>query len=164
MNVYEWLLILATFLCGLMAGFLFAFAVVVMPGLRELSDREFLRSFQAIDRVIQGSQPLFMLMWLGSTSMLVAAAVLAMVQQDGMDRMILVTAAAASVLLVQLPTMTINIPLNNTVQTLDLRTLDDTAASHARDAFETRWNRWNRVRTVVSCGILAALLLLVWRL
>ena len=46
-------LALATFLCSLVAGFLFAFAVVVMPGIRNLGDREFLRAFQEIDGVIQ---------------------------------------------------------------------------------------------------------------
>ena len=164
MTVFVWALMIATFLCALTAGFLFAFAVVVMPGIKDLSDREFLRSFQAIDRVIQNSQPLFMLMWLGSTVVLIVAAVLAIVQQVGEDRMVIATAALASVFLVQLPTMTINIPLNNKVQSIDFDTLDDVAASQAREAFEPRWNRWNVIRTMVSCAILAGLLVVILRL
>ena len=56
MNSFSCFLIAATFLNSLMAGFLFSFAVVVMPGIKSLSDREFLRTFQVIDRVIQNSQ------------------------------------------------------------------------------------------------------------
>jgi uncharacterized membrane protein len=46
-------LILATFLCSLVAGFLFAFAIVAMPGIRRLNDREFIKAFQVMDRIIQ---------------------------------------------------------------------------------------------------------------
>lgn len=164
MNAYTWLLLVATFLSALMAGFLFAFAVVVMPGIKGLSDRDFLRSFRAIDRVIQDGQPLFMIMWLGSSIALIATTVLALMDRGGADLAIISMAAAASILLVQLPTMTINIPLNNKVQSLDLEVLDDAAASQARQAFEARWNRWNHIRTVVSGIILASLLWLLWRL
>ena len=38
-------LLLATLLCALVAGFLFAFAVVVMPGIATLDDTGFLRGF-----------------------------------------------------------------------------------------------------------------------
>jgi hypothetical protein len=36
---------------------LFAFAVVVMPGVGRLDDGGFIRGFQVIDRVIQNRQP-----------------------------------------------------------------------------------------------------------
>jgi uncharacterized membrane protein len=58
--VFHLTLILATLLCSLVAGFLFAFAVVVMPGIARLDDASFLRAFQVIDRVIQNNHPLFM--------------------------------------------------------------------------------------------------------
>ena len=164
MNVFVWVLVIATFLCALMAGFLFAFAVVVMPGIKELSDRKFLQSFQVIDRVIQDSQPLFMVMWLGSTIALIVAAVLAILHEGRVGQVVVVSSALASVLFVQLPTMTINIPLNNKVQSLDCDTLDDVAASQAREGFEPRWNRWNVIRTVVSCAILAGLIVVLLRL
>jgi hypothetical protein len=49
MEVFPITLILAAFLCSLVAGFLFAFAFVTMPGIKRLSDREFIQTFQAID-------------------------------------------------------------------------------------------------------------------
>lgn len=161
MNAFTCTLMVATFLHALLAGFLFAFSVVVMPGIRNLKDRDYLRSFQAMDRVIQKGQPLFMAMWLGSTVTLIAAAVLAVIQLAGMERALVIAAALASVLLVQLPTMTINIPLNNQVQSLDCDNLDAAAASQAREVFEVRWNRWNVIRTVASCVILALLLVVL---
>ena len=59
MGVFQIAIILAAFLCSLVAGFLFAFAIVTMPGIRSLNDQEFLRAFQVMDRVIQNKQPLF---------------------------------------------------------------------------------------------------------
>jgi len=38
MTFFHIALIAATFLCSIVAGFLFAFAVVVMPGIRSLDD------------------------------------------------------------------------------------------------------------------------------
>ena len=49
-------LIVATLLCSLVAGFVFAFAFVVMPGIKRLNDREFIRTFQVMDRVIQDNR------------------------------------------------------------------------------------------------------------
>ena len=60
-------MILATFLCSIVAGFLFAFWVVAMPGIRSLNDREFIRAFQVMDRVIQNNQPI--LCWSGSVQL-----------------------------------------------------------------------------------------------
>ena len=74
MTLFKALLLLATFLCSLVAGFLFAFAVVIMPGIRSLDDGGFIRAFQVIDRVIQNNQPLFMVVWVGSVVSLIAAA------------------------------------------------------------------------------------------
>ena len=53
MTLYQLLLMLAAFLCSLVAGFLFAFAAVIMPGIRSLDDAGFIRAFQVIDRVIR---------------------------------------------------------------------------------------------------------------
>ncbi|QDU89137.1 hypothetical protein Pla175_25240 [Pirellulimonas nuda] len=164
MTAYAWLAMIVTFLSALKAGFLFAFAIVVMPGISKLDDHEFLRCFQTIDRVIQRGQPMFMTMWLGSSLTLVAAAVLALTSQSRIDQVVMVSCAAGSVLLVQLPTTTINIPLINQVQALDIQSLGDAQASEERFAFESRWNRWNTIRTVVTCLILAALLLLMLRI
>ena len=45
-------LILSTFSCALVTGFVFTYAVVVMPGLKQLCDEEFIRAFQVTDAII----------------------------------------------------------------------------------------------------------------
>ncbi len=56
---------LSTLLCSLVAGFVFAFTIVIMPGIKSLSDHDFLQAFNVMDRVIQNNQPIFVLVWLG---------------------------------------------------------------------------------------------------
>ena len=140
------LLVAATFLCGLTAGLVFTFAVVVMPGIRRLSDREFLESFGAMDRIIQENDPLFMLAWVGSALALLAAAILGFGAVAGIERWLLLGAAAAYLLFVQLPTILVNVPLNNRLQALDLDSMDAAQLKAFRSEFEGRWNRWNRFR------------------
>jgi uncharacterized membrane protein len=163
MTLFQILLVLATLLCSLVAGFLFAFAIVIMPGIKGLDDGGFIRAFQVIDGVIQKGQPLFLLVWLGSTLVLIAAAVLGHWSLGPSDRPLMVVATLIYLLGVQLPTMTINIPLNNRLQRLDPGATDATARSRARADFEPRWNRWNAVRTVGASLATMLLLLLLLR-
>jgi uncharacterized membrane protein len=142
-------LLAAALLCSLVAGFLFAFAVVVMPGIKRLDDAGFLRAFQVIDGVIQRSQPLFGLVWLGSVVVVLVAAVIGAWMLAGAERVMITLAAGIYLLGVQVPTFMVNIPLNNRVQRSDI----------TREEFEPRWNRWNAVRTV--CATLASVLLLL---
>lgn len=158
MTLFQALLLLATFLCSLVAGLLFAFAVVIMPGIKSLDDGSFIRAFQVIDRVIQHNQPLFMFVWVGSVLCLMAASVVGLWASGGANRLLLIAAALVYVLCVQLPTATINIPLNNELQKLSPSTMSEAMRKHARDAFERRWNRWNAIRT--ACASLTAILLL----
>ncbi len=139
MGIFQIALIFATFLCSLVAGFLFAFAIVVMPGIRSLNDREFIRAFQVIDRVIQNNQPIFMLVWVGSVVALVTSAALGIGQLAGAARLLIVFAALAYLFGVQLPTFTINVPLNNKLQTLDVDAMNETTQKAARKDFEPRW-------------------------
>ena len=83
MGILETSLIVATFFCSLVAGFVFAFAVVVMPGIKHLKDAEFIRAFQVMDRIIQNNQPLFILVWVGSALALIVAAGLGIAELTG---------------------------------------------------------------------------------
>lgn len=158
-SLFQIVLLLAALLCSLVGGFLFAFAAVVMPGIRSLDDAGFLRGFQVIDRVIQNNQPLFIVVWVGSVLAVVAAAVLGIWALTGVDRLLVVAAALVYVLGVQVPTGTVNVPLNNQIQRLDVSTMTEMTRRQAREAFEPRWNRWNGART--ACAVLVSLLLLL---
>ena len=164
MGIFQVALILATFLCSLVAGFLFAFAVVAMPGIKRLSDKEIIRAFQVMDGVIQNNQPLFILVWVGSVVVLIASVAFGIGQLAGIDRLLIVLATLAYLIGVQLPTVTINIPLNNKLQTQDVDAMSETALKVAREEFEPRWNRWNAIRTVISTMVSAVLIILLFRL
>lgn len=159
MTLFHAVLTLATFLCSLVAGFLFAFAAVVMPGIKSLDDADFIRAFQVVDGVIQRNQPLFIFVWVGSALTLVLAAVLGVWQLRGADRVFVIGASLMYILGVQVPTITVNIPLNNDLQKLDPATMNATLRRRARDDFEPRWNRWNAIRAVWAS--LASILLML---
>ena len=164
MGFFQVVVILTTLLCSLVAGFLFAFAFVVMPGIKALSDRDFIRAFQVMDGVIQKNQPVFMLVWVGSIVALVASTALGLGQLDGTERSLLVIAAVTYLLGVQLSTFTINVPLNNKLQALDVHALSETEHEAARQDFEPRWNRWNLSRTFLASLASALLMVLLFRL
>lgn len=138
MGVFQVVLVLTTFLCSLVAGFVFAFASVVMPGIRNLNDRQFIRAFQVIDGVIQKNQPVFVFVWLGSLVAVLVSLVLGVGRLDGTARLLMLVAGLVYLFVVQLPTFTINVPLNNRLQALAVDSLDEASLSEARKDFEPR--------------------------
>ncbi|MEM8556241.1 MAG: DUF1772 domain-containing protein [Bacteroidota bacterium] len=158
MNDLPLLLLAATLLCSLTTGLVFAFTVVVMPGIRTLSDRDFLGAFKAMDRIIQNNDPRFLLVWVGSVVTLIAATVVYAPALSGMPQALLFGAVALFFVGVQLPTFVFNVPLNNQLQALDLHTLDTAGLEAARAQFEARWIFWNAFRT--ACGVIATGILL----
>jgi len=164
MDIYEVTLMLSTLLCSLVAGFLFAFTNVVMPGIKSLNAHNFLQAFKVMDRVIQNNQPLFVVVWLGSVVVLVISAWFGFSRLAGLDRLFILTACAAYLLGVQLPTMTINVPLNNQLQKWDLNSMAEPAILEARTNFESQWIQWNTIRTVFAILTSGLLILLVSRL
>lgn len=160
MGFFEITLILATFLCSLVAGSLYAFAIVIMLGINKLNDREFIRPFQVMDGIIQKNQPLFILVWVGSVLVLIASAALGIGQLDGVGHVLIITSTLIYVFGVQVPTAIINVPLNNILQTLDVAAMDEASHKKARESFEPRWNKWNKIRTVLSCLVSALLIIL----
>ncbi len=159
MNLFQIVLIITAFLCSLTAGFLLAFAAVVMPGIRNLSDKEFIGSFRVIDRTIQNNQPVFMLMWVGSIIAIIISTALGMGELEGVALKLLILALIIYLTGVHLPTVIINIPLNNKLQALDVDTMTEEAIKEARENFEPRWNRWNLSRTFFS--MITSLLLII---
>ena len=164
MELIQFAVLLSALLCSLVAGLVLTFAIVVMPGIKTMGDLAFLKSFKAMDRVIQNNQPIFMLVWVGSAVVLLATTVLGIWQLAGLDRILLIVACAIYLFGVHLPTVTINIPLNNHLQSQDLDTLTETELSETMARFESRWLRWNVIRTAVAVLTTVLLLYLLIRL
>jgi uncharacterized membrane protein len=114
-----------------------------------------------MDRVIQNNQPVFMLVWAGSVLALLASAVLGFGQLDGTGRLLIIFATLAYLFGVQLSTVTINVPLNNRLQTLDVDGMNDSTRKAARKDFEPRWNRWNAIRTAFASLVSVLLMVLL---
>ena len=162
--MFEVFVVVAALLCGLVAGLLFAFAIVAMPGIEPLDDRAFLRAFQGMDRIIQNNHPLFVLVWGGSVVALLAAAVIGFVQSVGSEVWLVVAAGVVYLIGVQLPTVAVNVPLNTRLQGVMIDEVSDADAARERQAFESRWNRWNRIRALLAVIATTLLLLSLARL
>ena len=157
-------LLLSIMFCSLVAGLLFGFAIVVMPGIAKLTDKEYLLAFKHMDGIIQNNQPLFVLVWAGSILSVMATLVLGVLNLSGSDVYLVVFASLLYLFGVQLPTFRFNIPLNNSVQRLDIEGLEESEAALSRAGFEQPWNRWNQIRTVNAVGTVSILLFLLVRL
>jgi len=163
MGIFQTALILSTFLCSLVAGFLFAYAIVVMPGIKNLNDREFIRTFQVTDRIIQNNPPIFMLVWLGSVIAIIVSALYGIGRLQGVDLFLLVLAVLAYVLGVQVLTIAIHLPLNNKLQTLNVDGMNETDIRVARNDFEPRWNTANLIRAAIASCVSVLLIILLFR-
>ncbi|MDG1550380.1 MAG: DUF1772 domain-containing protein [Candidatus Poseidoniaceae archaeon] len=154
-------LMLSILFCSLVAGLLFGFAIVVMPGIAKLTDKEYLLAFKHMDGIIQNNQPLFILVWAGSILSVIVTLVLGVMNLNGMQMYLLSTASVLYLLGVQLPTFRFNIPLNNSLQSLDIETLNETESILFRSDFEASWNRWNIFRTVNAIVTVSIFLLVL---
>ena len=134
-----------------------------MPGIKKLADRDFIQAFQVMDRIIQNNQPVFIFVWIGSIIVLLATLAISIVKLDGIDLLILITATIIYLFGVQLPTVIFKIPLNNKIQIINFDTINEKSVKIVRQEFESRWNRWNLFRTILSSGVSVLLIILLIR-
>ena len=163
MSIFQTALLLSAFLCSLVAGFLFSYAIVVMPGIKNLNDREFIRTFQVTDRIIQNNHPIFMLVWVGSAIAIIVSALYGVGRLQGVDLFLLALATLAYILGVQVSTIAIHLPLNKKLQTLDVDAMNETDIKVARNDFEPRWNASNLIRTAIASCVSVLLIILLFR-
>ena len=151
-------LIFSILSCSLVGGFIFTYAIVVMPGLSKLNDKDFLRAFQVTDAVIQNNQPLFMFTWIGSIVAILTTIAASLLTLGLLEAWLIILVGAAYLLGVQGITVAIHIPLNNHIQKLNIEELNDKTLTDERLKFETKWNFFNKIRTGIA--ISASLLML----
>ena len=159
MDLLDISLILSIALCSLVSGFISTYAIVVMPGLSNLSDRDFIRAFQVTDAVIQNNQPVFMFTWVGSIVSLVITIFTSVISFGLAETWLVVLLSVIYLLGVHGVTLAVHIPLNNHVQKVAIEELNDEAIKRERVKFERKWNVFNNIRTSISVS--ATLLLLI---
>ena len=162
MTLFVGFLLVSTLLCALITGFIFTYAVVVMPGFAKLDDRDFIRAFQVTDGVIQNNQPLFMLAWVGSIVSVVATMILGFIELHGIERWTVIAIGFVYLLGVQGITIRVHLPLNNRLQRLEIDEMDPESLSKERDKFETRWNYFNNIRTLIASAVSFSLMLFIY--
>ena len=161
MNILDISLIFSILTCSLVTGFIFTYAVVVMPGLSKLNDKEFIRAFQVTDGIIQNNQPLFMLTWVGSIIAILSSIIIAIVFVGISETWLIVLVGVVYLLGVQGITISIHIPLNNHLQQVNIDELNEEKLSEERIKFEKKWNNFNIIRTVIAFSVSVILLLIL---
>ncbi|MER5817218.1 anthrone oxygenase family protein [Streptomyces californicus] len=147
------LLALATIVNGLYAGFMLAFLIAVMPGLAELTDRQFTAAMRRFNEKVPG--PAFLVLFLGVVALPAAAFFTGLGEHDAVSGPAVLAALVCAVIGHAI-TVVGNIPLNNALAASEGG--DDSAA---RAAFEPRWSTLHQVRTafsLVACALLVVAL------
>ena len=147
------LVLTSTLLCALVTGFVFTYAVIVMPGLAKLADKEFIRAFQVTDGVIQNNQPIFMIVWVGSLISVIGTLIVSLMGPYLVETVLVVIAGFVYLLGVQGLTVLVHLPLNRRIQTVNVEERDANALREERLLFETRWIRFNWIRTLIGLGV-----------
>ena len=132
-----------------------------MPGLSKLNDKDFLKAFQVTDAVIQNKQPLFMSTWIGSIIAMLTTILVSLVSVGLSETWLIVLVGVAYLLGVQGITVAIHLPLNNHIQKVKIEELNDKMLADERLKFETKWNFYNNIRTVVAISVSLLLLILL---
>ena len=154
-------LIFSILSCSLVTGFIFTYAIVVLPGFSKLDDKEYIRAFQVTDEVIQNNQPLFMLTWIGSIISVLGAILASILIPDLGETWFIVLIGVVYLLGVQGITITIHLPMNNHIKDLNLDELDNQTLSKERLKLETKWNYFNNIRTGAGLFVIMSLLLVL---
>ena len=161
MDFLDIALIFSILLCSLVSGFISTYAIVVMPGLSKLNDKDFLRAFQVTDAVIQNKQPLFMFTWIGSIVAILTTILVSLVSVGLPETWLILLIGVAYLLGVQGITIAIHIPLNNHIQKVKIEELNDETLANERLKFETRWNFFNYIRTSIAISVSVLMLILL---
>ena len=132
-----------------------------MPGFSKLDDKEFLRAFQVTDGIIQNNQPLFMLTWVGSIISVISVIAISIFSLGLSEAWIIFIVGLIYLLGVQGITISIHLPLNNRIQSIDINNLNNQSLNEERTKFELRWNYFNKIRTFIAFSTSLSFLLIL---
>ena len=150
MDILDILLFFSILLSALVTGFILTYAIVIMPGLSNLDDKEFIKAFQVTDGIIQNNQPIFILIWIGSIVSVLSTIITSILSLGILDAWLIIFVGVVYLLVVQGITISIHLPLNKSIQNIDINSSNSETLSKMRKSFETKWNYFNNVRSVVA--------------
>ncbi len=150
MEILNISLFFSTLLCSLVTGFILTYAIVVMPGLSKLDDKEFIKAFQVTDGIIQNNQPIFILIWVGSIISVVSTIIISIFTLGILEGWKIIFVSLVYLIGVQAITIIIHLPLNKRIQNIDINSTNLQSLNEERKNFETKWNYFNNIRTVIA--------------
>ena len=148
-------------LCALAAGFILTYAIIVMPGLSKLDDKEFIKAFQVTDGIIQNNQPIFILIWVGSIISVLGTIITSILSLGNVEAWLIIFAGVIYLLGVQGITISIHLPLNKHIQKIDINSTNSQILSEVRRNFEKKWNYFNNIRTGIALFVILIFLLIL---
>ena len=154
-------LFLSVLFCALATGFILTYAIVVMPGLSKLDDKEFIKAFQVTDGIIQNNQPIFILIWLGSIISVLSTIIVSIFSLGILEAWLIIFTSVVYLLGVQVITITIHLPLNRHIQKIDINSTNSQTLSYERKNFETKWNYYNNIRTGIAVFVVLIFILIL---
>ncbi|PIF45559.1 putative membrane protein [Chryseobacterium sp. 52] len=139
-------LLITAVLTALIAGLFYAYSCSVVLGLGKLSDSEYLKAMQSINREILN--PVFFMSFMGTAILLPVTTFLFRGEQPVF--LFLLLASAAYLIGVFGVTVAGNVPLNDMLDKFDINGATIEGIKQMRERFEDRWNLLNNIRTVFS--------------
>lgn len=136
----------AVMLTGLSAGLFYAWSVSVIPGTRKIMDPAYLESMQSINRAILN--PAFFLIFFGSLIMLGVSSW--QHAHGGLIFWLLLGATLTYLIGTFGVTAFGNVPLNNELDTLMLKSCGAEKLMQFRHYYETEWNTLHQIRMVFA--------------
>ena len=150
------LAILALLHAGAIFGFFYAWVCSTMWGLDAADPNVAIAAMQAMNESVRN--PVFVPAFFGTPVVLAAAALAAWKAEERRGALLLASAGLLYILGATVPTVAINLPLNESLAALAVP-LDPAGAQDAWRAYSDPWQFWNTVRAVVAG---TALLLAGW--
>ncbi len=141
-------LITSTLSTGLIAGLFYAWSISVTPGLAKIGDDSYLISFQSMNRAILN--PIFFIFFMGLVILLPLLCYLYYQSTVGTQFWCIVTATFLYLFGVMAVTIFGNVPMNNTLEVLQIDSMNLEQMASFRLGFERKWNNLNTIRTICS--------------
>lgn len=132
---------------GLIAGLLYGYSCSVNPGLKALTDSEYIKAMQSINRVIQN--PIFFIPFLG-LALLYPTIAYQLYSYNRDSFLLLLTALVVYLVGVLAVTIFFNVPLNEQLARFSVTSTSTEEISAMRRLFENPWNMYHTVRTIAS--------------
>jgi uncharacterized membrane protein len=142
---------------SLIGGLFYAYACSVTLGLSRLTDAAYLSAMQSINRAILN--PVFFASFLGTMIWLPVCTYMNFDSSLSLRFYLLLAATLMYAIGVFGVTIFGNVPMNNLLDKVDLRSLTLQQLAEQRQKFEGPWNSLNNIRTVAS---FLTIVLVIW--